>query len=114
MSSRYSDGIHSAATFTFKKSCTVQELGTLVYTWTVPKNLDTKVIYQFGLRTNGSDEKHLSGPFRIEEQEKQAGSRMMVIYGLVGLALMLAAFSRWLLRYHTRRRQEENRIARDE
>jgi hypothetical protein len=109
---------HSVSHFSVRnRTCKFQQFGVLVYTWTVPRNLDQNSTYRLKLSTNISDEEHLSGEFRLGrgKQETNDGiasfnARMRAMLGLICLAVLLLMIARWLFRSVKKYRRSRIRV----
>ncbi len=60
------DGVHRLLMFTANETCMFNEMGVMLYYWTVPRDLDSKPTYRLLMRTSESDVEHYSGSFRLK------------------------------------------------
>ncbi|KAG4427004.1 hypothetical protein IFR05_017513, partial [Cadophora sp. M221] len=69
------DGIHEISTwdFTLNRTCKYYQLSALGFIWDVPADLDVRPTYRLKLIVNGSDDEHVSGPFRLRALEETVG-----------------------------------------
>jgi len=101
------DGIHEVSgwPFTSNRSCKYYQFSLLVFIWEVPRDLDPIPTYRLRLTVNGSDDEHISGPFRLQpnahELERlvdQLGNNFIFVVILVTIGALLASIILWLKR----------------